>query len=132
MSDALFSTTWSAALAAELASPAYRQAAAAWEGSLALIAARADSTDLAIFLDLWHGECRAARPGTPDDLATADFVLRAELETWKKVLRGELDPLLGIMSGKLKLQRGSLAKLTPHVAAARELVRAAARVPTDF
>ena len=48
------------------------------------------------------------------------------------MLQGELEPLFGIMSGKLQLRRGSLVRLTPYINAARELVRAAARVDTTF
>ena len=53
-------------------------------------------------------------------------------ETWKRVLAGDLEPIFGIMSGKLELARGSLAKLVPQIAAARELVAAAARIDTVF
>ncbi|MEO1370211.1 MAG: SCP2 sterol-binding domain-containing protein, partial [Acidobacteriota bacterium] len=76
--------------------------------------------------------CRAARAATAEDLDAADFALRASAETWRRVLDGALEPILGLMSGKLKLRTGSLAALTPYMQASRELVAAAARVDSTF
>lgn len=132
MSHEVFSEQWARAWAAELsASDAYREAAATWEGSLALVMT-GDTGDRAVFVDLWHGECRDARPASGDDRQSADFVIVADTEIWKLVLAGELEPVFGIMSAKLKLERGSLAKLVPQVKAAKELVAAAARIDTAF
>ncbi len=128
MSHLVFSAPWADAFAAELSrSEAYRQAAATWEGSILL-----QTAANGVFLDLWHGECRSARPATAEDESSADYVLFADEAIWQKVLHGELEPLFGIMSGKLKLQRGSLVRLTPYIQAARELVHAASRVATSF
>lgn len=90
------------------------------------------TADRAVFADLWHGECRAARRASDEDREGADFVIRADAGTWQRVLGGDLEPIFGIMSGKLKLTRGSLARLTPHLAASRELVLAATRVDSTF
>ncbi len=135
MSHLAFSQEWALAWAGELrASDAYRQAAAKWEGSLTLVMTaedeEPDAGDACTFADLWHGECRAARRASDEDRQGADFVIAAGVGTWKRVLAGELEPIFGIMSGKLKLERGSLAKLVPQVAAARELAAAAARIDT--
>ena len=136
MSHEVFSATWAAAWGEELGnSEAYREAAATWEGSM-LLEITGDggqtASPRAVFVDLWHGECRAARSAEQRDLDTADYVIRAEAEIWRRVLAGDLEPIFGLMSGKLKLARGSLAKLTPYLAASRELVRAAARVDSSF
>lgn len=138
MSYEVFSEDWTRAWAEELrTSDAYRTAAATWEGSLALVmTADGDGADndaaQAAFVDLWHGECRGARPASDEDRATADFVIAAASQTWQQVLAGKLEPVFGIMSGKLKLERGSLAKLVPQVTAAKELVACAARIDTVF
>ena len=86
----------------------------------------------AVFLDLWRGECRGAHMATDDDLSTADFVLAAPLDTWKLVLDSKLDPIFGVMTGKLKLARGNVAKLTPYMQASKDLVAAAAQIDTVF
>ncbi len=129
-----FSHEWAESLAQELgASDGYRAAAATWEGSLVLaIPAAGGGHGHAAFLDLWHGECRAARQASDDDRTRADFMIAADADTWRRVLARELEPIFALMSGKLKLERGSLAKLVPQAAAARELVAAAARVETVF
>ena len=127
----VFTSPWVEAWVGEIrSSETYRRAAAGWEGSLALELLGDESR--AVLLDLWHGECRSGRVASAEELTSADYVLAAELATWKRVLGGEIEPIFGLMSGKLKLRRGNLAKLTPYVTASKELVAAAARVPTHF
>lgn len=135
MSYAAFSHDWVLRWREELrSSDTYRAAAATWEGSLVLAMTSGGEGEIeqAVFLDLWHGECRDARLASEDDRAQADFVITAPTGTWKRVLDGELESIFALMSGKLKLERGSLAKLAPQAAAARELVSAAARIDTVF
>lgn len=134
MSYEVFSNDWAAAWAQELEnSEVYRAAAATWEGSLALAMTSETQNDYrAVFVDLWHGDCRAARQASSTDLEQADFLIRADLATWKRVMDGDLDPMFGLMSGKLKLARGSLAKLTPYLNASRELVKSATRIDSVF
>jgi putative sterol carrier protein len=60
----------------------------------------------------------------------APYVIRA-LTRWKDVLRGELDPVKGMMQGKLKLQ-GDLPTIIRYVRAANELVHLTMTVPTEF
>ncbi len=132
MSHEVFSEDWARTWAEELrSSDAYREAAATWEGSLALVMT-GDGGDKAVFVDLWHGECRGARRAGEEDRDNADFVIAADTETWKQVLGGQIEPIYGVMSAKLKLERGSLATLVPQVKAAKELVAAAARIDTAF
>ena len=130
----VFSEPWVLAWADELRkSEAYRQAAATWEGSIALkVRDEGETAPRAVFLDLWRGECREARVADAAALDAADFLLAAGEETWKKVLDGKLEPIMGLMTGQLKLERGSVAALTPHMAASKELVAAATRVPHQW
>ncbi|MEM8963743.1 MAG: SCP2 sterol-binding domain-containing protein [Acidobacteriota bacterium] len=134
MSYLVFGPDWTAAYAVALAeSEAYRKAAQTWEGSIVLeMTAGAAESGSAVFLDLWHGECRAARVASDTDRESADFVIRATIETWKKVLASELDPIFGLMTGKLGLARGKLAQLVPYAAASKELVAAATRLDSVF
>lgn len=115
-------------------SESYRRSAASWQWTLTLEVKEmgSDTTDHAVFLDLWQGDCRGARLATAEDLATSDFVLTAPIATWKLVLHGKLDPIFGLMTGKLKLSRGNVAKLTPYMQASKDLVAAAAQFETVF
>ena len=58
-------------------------------------------------------------------------MIRAPYARWKEVLLGELDPLKGMMQGKLRLQ-GDLATIVRYVRAANELVHLTGTVETEF
>jgi len=113
----------------------YREAAAAWEGAVAFaFEAEPDHgvpEELWALLDLWHGECRDARMLDPADGDRAPYVIRAPYSRWKEVVRGDLDPVKGMMQGKLKV-RGDLATIVRYVRAANELVHLTMAVPTQF
>ncbi len=134
MPEPIFSQTWVDAWARELgASDRYRRAAQTWEGSVLVeTPATEGSPWQAVFLDLWHGECREAKTAEIADRDRADYVLSASLPIWRRVLEGELEPILAIMTGKIELARGSIAKLTPYIAASKELVAAAGRLDSVF
>jgi putative sterol carrier protein len=113
----------------------YRDAAAAWEGDIAfLIEAEPDrglSQEVWGVLDLWHGECRGGGVVTPERGRAAAYVIRAPYSRWKEVVTGELDPIKGMMQGKLKVQ-GDLPTIVREVRSASELVELTQRIPTEF
>lgn len=118
------------------ASAAYKEAAATWEGDLCFVFEREPDKgvpeDVWAWLDLWHGSCRDARYSVPQEEGEkATFIIRAPYSRWKEVIRKELDPVKGMMQGKLKL-KGDLPTIVRHVNAANELVNVAASVPTEF
>lgn len=117
------------------ASAAYREAAKTWEGEIAYVfEAEPDrswpETTHAV-LDLWHGTCRRAWIASEEEAGAAPFVIRAPYSRWKQVLQRELDPIKGMMQGKLRL-KGDLPTVVRYVQAANELVKLATEVPTEF
>lgn len=131
MAYEVFTNAWAEAWADQLrASEAYRTAARNWQGSICLEAV--GDAPSAVFVDLQNGDCHAARAASTEDLESADYVLSTGLDTWRSVLDGELDPLFGLMTGKLRLRRGHIAGLMPYVQASKEMVAAAGRVDTIF
>jgi len=84
-------------------------------------------------LDVHQGECRGARyvegVQDPEDAA---FVIVASYACWKDVIEGKLDPIKGMMEGKLKLTRGHLPTIIRFVESSRQLVVSACKVPTNF
>lgn len=148
MAPEVFTGAWAEAWCRAInASEAYRAAAGAWEGAIVLRVSADPSFGLpearAVRMDLWHGECRGATAVAPSgasadsssdaaDEGEAPYLIEADPYSWKRVLEGELDPIAGLMRGKLKLRRGSVVELARYVGAARELVRAAVRVETSF
>ncbi|MFN2226661.1 MAG: SCP2 sterol-binding domain-containing protein [Anaerolineae bacterium] len=125
---------WMKAMAEEVnRSESYRKAAAKWEGDFYFIA-EPDAglpEQVILYIDLWHGEARDA--GAVDDEAdkSPEFVIRAPLGTWRKVIEKKLDPIQGMMTGRLKL-KGTMSKIMRFPKAASELVNCATRVPTEF
>jgi putative sterol carrier protein len=117
-------------------SPAYREAAATWEGDVSYVFEpepdKGVDEEIWAWLDLWHGECRGSRYGLPpEEGERARFIIRAPYSRWKEVIRKELDPVKGMMQGKLKLT-GDLPTIVRYVKAANELVNLAGTVPTQF
>jgi putative sterol carrier protein len=131
----VFSNQWAAACARFLnGQDGYRSAAANWEAAIVLTmtAIGADGGERRVFLDLYRGECREARAAEAADEEKAKYVLSGTAAGWQQVLTGTIPPLLAIMSGKLRITKGGLMDLMPHVGAAKELVAAASRVPASF
>jgi putative sterol carrier protein len=117
------------------ASKSYRDAAETWEGDVAyVIEAEPDrgvAEDVWAWLDLWHGACRDGKLVSAQEGERARFVIRAPYSRWKEVIKRELDPVKGMMQGKLKL-KGDLPTIVKYVKAANELVNVAQTVPTEF
>ena len=118
------------------ANAAYKQAAARWEGAIAMVMSpdvgMGIPEERVVIADLWHGDCRSARAATAGDLADVPYLIKATPANWKSVLSGKTDPIVGLMGGKLKLAKGSLFALIPYAKAAKELVSSAIQVDTAF
>jgi putative sterol carrier protein len=117
------------------ANPEYRTGAADWTyGVVALVVKALPPKlpeDFGIWLDLDRGVCREARAVTVDEAAKAPFCITGEYDRWKQVIHKELEPIKGMMQGKLKL-KGDLPTIVRAVKAAQELVNSATTVDTQF
>lgn len=136
MPFAAYSPEWAAAFKDEInRSPAYRQAAEGWEGTVGLvILAEPDKNapdDIGVYLDLWHGEARDVRVTSREDAGAADYVFTGSYSRWKRVASSELDPIRAVMTGQLKL-RGNFPTLARYARAAKELVQCTTRVPVTW
>jgi putative sterol carrier protein len=136
MSYEVFTHDWAVACREQInENEDYRQAAKNWEWPLVLTMAAdigLSVPERSVYLDLYHGECREARAATAADLDAAPYAISADPQTWKQVLERDLEPIFGLMRGKLKLAKGSLISLLPYTAAAKEMVLSAACVETEF
>ena len=136
MSYEVFTQDWAAAWGEAIrASDGYRTAAQRWKWPMVVtmtFGAGLDLPERSVFLDLFEGDCREARSANETDRAAVSYVLSGDFYTWKQVLERDLDLILALMMGKLKLEKGSLASLIPYVTAAREMVAAASQVPYSF
>jgi putative sterol carrier protein len=133
------SAEWAEALKVALNNDrAYREAGKPWTfGSVALVVKSDPSNgvaqDAGMILDVHQGACRGARfvEGI-DDSVDAEFVIAGSYSRWKDVIERKLDPIKGLMEGKLKLVRGHLPTIIRFVEPARLVVASASKVPTDF
>lgn len=118
-------------------SAAYREAGKNWTHGPISLVVKADPAiglekDTAFILDLHEGVCRKA--WLTEDMAEAEqqpFCITGNYGQWKQVIRKELDPIRGMMQGKLKL-KGNLTVIVRFVKAAQELVNATSAVDTRF
>ena len=108
-------------------SDAYANAAKTWEGDITLVI----EGGAGIYRDLWHGQCRLAEYLENPDTKNPEFKITADMEKWKKVLAGKLDPVQGMVTRQIKLD-GNLVKIMKNVKAAQELVRCATKVETVY
>src|SRR5262249_8187642 len=128
-----FSSAWAEAWCAALnQSETYRVVAATWEGDVTLVVRANGGDEQAVYLDLHHGQCRAARVATPGDRAKGAYALEAGPPAWRELFEGRGSPVMALMTGRLKLTKGALAVLVPYAGAAKELLTLAAEVETTF
>jgi putative sterol carrier protein len=128
------SEEWVAAFCAEVnSSEAYRKAAATWEGDFYFVVEPGAGVPAPVYMyiDLWHGEARSQGVVQQEGDKSPEFVIRASLPIWRKVIDRKLDPIQGMVTGQLKL-KGTLSKIMRAPKAAAELVICATRVPTEF
>jgi putative sterol carrier protein len=127
---------------------AYAKAASWWTGDFVFIVRASGNLDhdLISFIGLSHGKCTGVRMlssedefivvGPDDSTASTDkipveYVYEAEYDTWLQILKGELDPIRALLSGKAKIQ-GEMAKVLKATDAAKELVRTGTLIETEF
>ncbi len=131
MSHEIFSREWAIAWHDEiLASERYRQGALCWRFPLLLVLRETagDGALRAVFLDPGRAECRAIRGRLEEAAERAEFVLSAEATVWQQVMTGRVDPLIGLLAGKLTLEKGRLVDFGSRSRAARALLATAGRV----
>ncbi|MBC7173999.1 MAG: SCP2 sterol-binding domain-containing protein, partial [Polyangiaceae bacterium] len=117
---------------------AYKQHGKPWVfGAVAMVVRKNSALgieeDTGLVIDVHEGSCRGATFGPSSEVSkTAAFVIVADYPRWKEVIEGSLDPIKGMMEGKLKLTVGHLPTMIRFVESSRALVRSAAAVPTEF
>ena len=128
----VFSEQWAQAFAKEInVNDAHRQAASGWTWPLVLQMISSNS-EKSVFLDLHNGECKTAKVADQSDFNAAEFIISASKDSWQKILKKELDPMLAVMTKQLELKKGNVGTLLKYVDAAKELIKSAAEIPTEF
>ena len=128
------SEEWVDAFVQEInSSEAYAKAAAKWEGDFYFVVEPGPGVpeSMTLYFDLWHGEARSGSVMADASEKSPEFVIRAPLGTWRRVIEKKLDPIQGMLTGQLKL-KGTMSKIMRFPKAAAELVNCATQVPTEF
>lgn len=125
------SHAWVKALEEKLNTSAkYGDIAKNWEGDILFQIEFPDQSQKLLYLDLWHGKCRDAYEVTGAAPA-ATFVLAAPLANLVKIIKGDLDPIQAMVTGKLKV-KGSMIVMMKNVPTVLEFVNTARQVDTEF
>ena len=118
--------------------PDYAEAGKEWtHGPVLMVVApdesRGITKPMGMLIDVHAGTCREAVYDEADVLRDrASFVIEADFDRWKSVLRGEVDPIKAMMQGLLRLTKGHLPTIIKYVQSSRQLVVSAQHVPTRF
>ncbi len=86
---------------------------------------------IGVWLDLYHGKCRAFEIIQKPDEKQAPIVISGTYENMKKVALGKLNPTIAVMTRQLKVS-GNVAKLLANAAASSAFVNVIKKVPTEF
>ena len=108
----------------------YTEAASWWEGDFIFVVKPSGNCteEIKFFVGLLKGECTGTKViKSGEEAPKAEFIVEGTYDNWIKVLRKELDPIQGMMAGKLRL-KGNMAKIMRAVKAAQELVNSTAMV----
>jgi len=125
---------WIKALSDQLnQSESYERSAKDWEGDFVFVVGPDEAyPDTAyLYLGLYHGKSPSAAMVESAEEREVEFVIKAPFSTWRRVIEGKLDPIQGMMTGRLKLS-GNLMKIMRYPKAAQEIVACCAVVPTDW
>ena len=113
----------------------YKEDAKDWEGTVVLVTLANPEEgldeDVYLLMDLWHGECREAYEAKDPDDKTPEFVIRAPVSAWRKVIEKKLDPIRALMTRQLKLT-GTMTKIMKQPKTATDLVNCCTLVETTW
>lgn len=117
-------------------SDAYKQSGSTWTAGPVCLVITANPSlgierDVGIWLGLHKGICEEIKIVTSEEAQKAPFIIMGDYARWKQVVLGELDPVQGMMQGKLKL-KGDLPTIVRYVRASQDLVQCASKVDTQF
>jgi putative sterol carrier protein len=131
-----FSSEWASAFKDEVnKSTVYKAAGKGWKWTVGLVVEAEPEKHFAeargIVLDLFEGEARDVKVGSPEDAQKCDFVITAPYSRWKQVATKELDATKGMLQGKLKL-KGDLPTIVRYTKASQEMTECTTRIPVEW
>ncbi|WP_337860397.1 SCP2 sterol-binding domain-containing protein [Ferroplasma sp.] len=113
---------------------AYAEAGKTWDDSITLVVQPDElyKDTWYLYLNLKAGKCIDSATGKEEsDVPKSTFRYMGKYSNWVKLIKGEIDPIQGLMTGKFKLE-GSMMKIMRYTNAAKEMVNTAKFVDTEF
>ncbi|BBD73809.1 Fis family transcriptional regulator [Sulfodiicoccus acidiphilus] len=118
---------------------AYNDAGKGWQWDVVLsvvnlpteLSRQLNADKAALKLQLREGKCLGvefAIGAVPD----APYVLEADYSTWSKVIQGKLEVVGAMLSGTIRLKRGSMVSLARYTNAAVAMARVTTKLSTKF
>jgi putative sterol carrier protein len=131
-----FSPEWAQAFKDEInKSEVYRKAGKGWQWTVGLVVEAEPDRNFpdakGVVMDLFEGEARDIKVGTPSEAQACDFVISAPYSRWKQVATKELDATRGMLQGKLKL-KGNLPTVVRFTKASQEMTECTTRLPVNW
>ena len=113
----------------------YAQVAHKWEGDFAFVIEPDDpesSEIIYFYMDLWHGKMRSGQMASSLETMPKkpEFIMKASESVFRRVLTGDLDPMQGMLTRKLRVQ-GNMAYILRNVPTVLEFVRCCQLVPIE-
>jgi putative sterol carrier protein len=128
------SEAWVQALSDKLNSDEkYAKIAQNWEGDFLVVIHPGGSltSEVKIYIDLWHGKCRNAYMIADNDTRKAALALSGPYENYLRLLKGELEPMSALMTRKLSVQ-GNMALVMRNIPTVLDFVRCCREVTDSY
>ena len=111
----------------------YAKIAHKWEGDMTFVIEPSGplKEEITFYLDLWHGKCRDGYLVEPSQNIKPFFALKAPYLNFKRILKGELDPMQAMLTRKVSVQ-GSMAVLMRNVPTVLDFVRCCREITDEF
>ena len=82
------------------------------------------------YIDLWHGKCRDAMILQSKE-KEAKYIFKGSISNWKKILKGELNPIASVMMGKMQM-KGNMMYAMRQKAAGEVYFKIMGSIPVEF
>ncbi|MCX6005206.1 MAG: SCP2 sterol-binding domain-containing protein [Chloroflexi bacterium] len=87
--------------------------------------------NLYMYVDLYHGKCRAAEIVTNLSIYKPEFIITTTYAIWKRIITKQLDSTQALITKQSKLT-GNMAKIMRYTKAANEITNITRLLPTEW
>ena len=111
----------------------YAEIAKNWEGDMLFVVDAGENLaqPITYYLDLWHGKCRDAFTVTDGQNIISAFTLKGTYDNYKRILKGELEPMQAMLTRKLSVQ-GNFVIMMRNIPTVLDFVRCCREVTDSF